>query len=532
MLFSRVCSRIPSVCWMALLFIITAYSLWQLQQPQPVVNVAVDGKPLQCVSYAPYYKPGTSPTLAGSFIERQQIEADLKALSLVTNCVRTYSVSQGLDYVPQAAQQLGMKVKLGAWISWTDADNQRELALAVKQANQFSDTVTTIIVGNEVLLRGEQPESQLRKYLQWARAHTQTPLTYAEVWEFWLKHPALEQDVDVVTVHILPYWEDLPVAIEQAVSHTTAVMDKLQFAFKKPLFIGETGWPSQGRQRFGAKPSVVNQARYVREFVQAAQARQWQYNIIEAVDQPWKRGLEGTVGGYWGIYDSDLQAKFPLQGGVAERHDGWWPVFAAGLLALLAGAWARKCRLGKSKQALWVLAGASLGMQGWLQVNDVLLAARDTREWLSLGGFVLLGWWLAYSHLRQLSGLAVSSTGLQSGLVLFALAILLTSASLCMDGRYRNFPIALTWLPLAINAMVVLVHLGQSSPVPMPQIPPASPILIGWVALLGIFATMLAVAVAMLEPGNRTAWAWVLCCAVASFILPAQYGLADQQSSA
>jgi glucan 1,3-beta-glucosidase len=24
---------------------------------------------------------------------------------------------------------------------------------------------------------------------------------------------------------------------------------------------------------------------------------------VEAFDQPWKRLLEGTVGGYWGVYD-------------------------------------------------------------------------------------------------------------------------------------------------------------------------------------------------------------------------------------
>lgn len=526
MLFARHLFRVPAVFWMIVVLIATGMGVWQLQQPYKIVNVDAKSLPVQCVSYAPYYKPGMNPTLIGSFVDPLQIEADLKALSAITSCVRTYSVSQGLDYVPKAAQKLGMKVKLGAWISWTDADNRAELALAVQKANEFNDTVTSIIVGNEVLLRGEQPESQLRQYLQWAKAHTNVPLTYAEVWEFWLKHPALEQDVDFVTVHILPYWEDLPVAIEQAVSHTTAVMDKLSFTFKKPLLIGETGWPSQGRQRFGAKPSVVNEARYIREFIQTAQARQWQYNIIEAVDQPWKRGLEGTVGGYWGVFDVAMQPKFPLQGGVAERQDGVLPYVIAATLALLAWAWATYRQLTIAQRMLFSLVAATVGLQGFLQVSDVYMSARNMTETLYLGGFVLLGWGIVALHLRLWVGWSLPKAWLQTWLTLFACALLLISASLSIDGRYRNFPIALTWLPLVISLISVMVQLQPQS-TSMSAIATSSSeasasIGIWLVAVMTIFATTLAFGVAMLEPGNASAWWWAACCGMATLVIPAQ----------
>jgi Cdc6-like AAA superfamily ATPase len=60
-------------------------------------------------------------------------------------------------------------------------------------------------------------------------------------WEFWNKHQETAQYVDFVTVHILPYWEDNPVAIDNAVNHASNIMNQLAGTFKKPILIGETG---------------------------------------------------------------------------------------------------------------------------------------------------------------------------------------------------------------------------------------------------------------------------------------------------
>ena len=82
------------------------------------------------------------------------------------------------------------------------------------------------------------------------------------------------------------------------------VRDRVQAAFPgKEIWIGEVGWPSAGRMREGALPSPVNQARFLSGVVTAAKQEGWKVNLIEAFDQPWKRLMEGTVGGYWGVYD-------------------------------------------------------------------------------------------------------------------------------------------------------------------------------------------------------------------------------------
>ena len=91
----------------------------------------------------------------------------------------------------------------------------------------------------------------------------------------------------------------------------------------KEILIGETGWPSQGRMREGALPSRANQARVVSEILDLAKREGFRVNLIEAYDQPWKRQLEGTVGGYWGLFDDAKRAvKYPP--GVAISNVPSW----------------------------------------------------------------------------------------------------------------------------------------------------------------------------------------------------------------
>lgn len=492
----------------------SVYYVWRLQQPQVMLEVDADALPLQCISYSPYYKPGMSPLVQGMFVDPLQIEQDLQALSKVTHCVRTYSVGQGMDYVPKAAKKLGMKVILGAWIGWLEDLNQAELKLAVQLANQYPETVRGIVVGNEVLLRGEQSEPKMHAYLQWVKANTKVSVTYADVWEFWLKHPTLEQEVDFVTVHILPYWEDKPVAIEQAVTHTASVMGHLGTVFTKPILIGETGWPSQGRQRFWAQPSAINQAKYIRGFLQAAKQNQWQYNMIEAVDQPWKRELEGTVGGYWGVLDTDLKPKFSLQGGMAERADGWKPYLAAlglGLLFIFYGFYRRSP---VSQLALLGLSGMLLGLHAYLQLEYVHMAARNSLELSMLAGLAVLGWALLALQLRQWMGLSIKACLEQTALKVLAAGFLLTSAALAVNGRYLDFPIILVCLPLAAITISLLIYRAE--------VGEAGTVNTGfWLlaALLGMAANC-AVAVAIMEPGNTMSWWWTAMCGLALLILP------------
>ena len=437
-------------CLNLLLLVLLGAWLWQQNQPLTLPEIKIPpAEKLQCVSYSPYYGKVQTPLVKDTRISTGQIDRDLALLSQHFQCVRIYSVSQGLDYVPEAASRLGLKVMLGAWIGWVKADNDKELKLATTLANRYPGTVTALIVGNEVLLRGEQTEAAMQDYLHTAKQATKVPVTYADVWEFWLKHKSLEKSVDFVTVHVLPYWEDDPQSIDHASQHTNAVMDELTASFSKPLFIGETGWPTQGRQRAGSVPSQLNQARYLREFIQLAQSKGWHYNLIEAIDQPWKRTLEGTVGGYWGLYSSDLKPKMQFSGNQTERHDGWLPLCWALLGALVFGGAARIQGERRSDALLAISSlGALIAMVAPLQLGYLLAASRDATEMSALGALLLAGWLVLSSiMLALMQQTAARLAMLSTGLLLLLIGAAVAGWLQFSDGRYRDFPLALYALP-------------------------------------------------------------------------------------
>lgn len=475
------------------------YWLNHLNQPVAIVAPKLGShNTLQCISYAPYYGKNQSPFVLGTHINPAQIDADLKKLAAISDCVRTYSVGQGMDYVPEAAQKIGLKVYLGAWVGWTNADNEAEIALAVKRANEYPNTIKALIIGNEVLLRQEQTPATLQRYLGYAKSHTKTPITYADVWEFWNKNKEMEPYVDFVTVHILPYWENDPVAVENAVQHASNIMAQLGTTFKKPILIGETGWPSIGRQRKESKPSLINQARYVREFLQTAHDKNWQYNIIEAVDQPWKRTLEGTVGGYWGLYDTDLKPKFSLSAPVSERHDGSTPIYFAiiGAMLLLAAALFKR---ENRPSALFVTAslGALAGLMSLLQYDYLIAACRDSLEWLALGGVAALGWLVVIHQPLYLASQSNLSTNIikiaQYGLII---AAIVSSYLIYTDGRYRDFPNLIFALPVVVLSMGLL--LANSMPKSVARVN----------YLLCALAFILALLCLLEEPSNYAAIIW------------------------
>jgi exo-beta-1,3-glucanase (GH17 family) len=496
-------------------FILLVAWFCQKNQAVDIVSPQLDiSQKLQCVSYAPYYGKGQSPFVKGTHISAEQIDADLKRLQTMTDCVRTYSVGQGLDYVPEAAHKLGMKVILGAWIGWTEADNHKEIVLATEKANAYPETVKAIIVGNEVLLRGEQTEQKIHTYLALAKSLTKTPLTYADVWEFWLKHQTLAQDVDFVTVHILPYWENNPVAVEDAVKHTTNIMAHLQTVFKKPILIGETGWPSVGRARNHSVPSLVNEARYIREFLQKAHEQHWQYNVIEAVDQPWKRILEGTVGGYWGVFDTQLNPKFSLSGAVRERNDGVlpWLLALAGASAFAGLGLVRKLKSSYMLLGLGAL-GATFALITYLQVEYLMVSCRDMTEWLALGGVAVLGSLLVLAEPYRLLWQQKKYLCLVSWATLGLLvAAVVTGWLIYMDGRYRNFPIVLFALPMLVLSATGLYALTVKT----------GKVFIGLMRTLSIVALVLAVLCVWGEPQTMTAYCWLalVCLAVFGVVKP------------
>ena len=187
--------------------------LWWWWPNRPVEIAGWTNAPLQSVSFAPY-RPGQSP-LTRTFPTPDQIEEDLRRLQGKVRAVRTYSAGENLEAVPQRAGKYGLKVWHGAWLNDNDKENLEQVNLLIDHANKYKDTVERVIVGNEVLLRKELTANQLRRYIRQVKQRVSQPVTYADVWEFWMRNPSLADEVDFITIHILPYWEDVPIGLDR-----------------------------------------------------------------------------------------------------------------------------------------------------------------------------------------------------------------------------------------------------------------------------------------------------------------------------
>ena len=333
---------------------------------------------LPSASYAPF-EPGHTVDVA---TDSEKVRSDLKKLSTVTRAVRLYTSTEGAELVPPIAAEFGMKVMVGAWIDKDGNRNNREIDAAINLARKNSNVIG-IVVGNETIFRGEQipmenlgpqtdvpldpaeatrilqeesqrlldaeaqPAEKRAEAVKWAIAENSVhrlikliqrvrksvngvPVTTGEIYSIWSEHPDLASNVDFIAAHVLPYWErySSAEAVDQAVNRYNTLRN--QFPGKR-VMIAEFGWPSAGYNLGNADPGSFQQASVLRNFVGRAEAIGMEYNIVEAIDQPWKY-FEGGVGPYWGILNAAREPKFSWTGPI-ENPDYW----KLATIALLVG---------------------------------------------------------------------------------------------------------------------------------------------------------------------------------------------------
>ncbi|HSR35736.1 MAG TPA: glycosyltransferase, partial [Desulfurivibrionaceae bacterium] len=189
--------------------------------------------------------------------------------------------------------------------------NDVEIERLIAIAKEHKSVIRRIIVGNEALLREDLTSDELSAYIAQVRAAVDIPVSTAEPWHVWFKHPEMVNHVDFIATHMLPYWEG--VHVNRAVDYVVDHVNLLKATFPdKEILIAEVGWPSNGRTRHFAQASEANEAIFLRRFLARAEKEKYSYYLMEAFDQPWKRVTEGSVGAYWGVYDVYRQPKFPF----------------------------------------------------------------------------------------------------------------------------------------------------------------------------------------------------------------------------
>ncbi|MCC7047649.1 MAG: hypothetical protein IT562_13130 [Alphaproteobacteria bacterium] len=528
--------------------VLANFALWHAANGPVAIAWPGGGEALQSVSFAPFRRD-QSPLL-NRYPSTAQIEEDLASLKGRTRGVRTYTATEGLDAVPRLAGKYGMKVTHGAWLSFDHQRNEVETKALIDQANASPDTIARVIVGNEVLLRGDLRPDQLAPLIRRVRQAIKQPVSYADVWEVWVRHPELAREVDYITVHFLPYWEDDPVDVAGSMGHILHIYGLVKQAFPdKPILIGEVGWPSAGRARERAVPGRAEQARFLAAFTALARDKGLDYNIVEAFDQPWKTAHEGTVGGNWGIVDAERQPKFALGQPVVERPSWQLEAGGAALLGVLATFFAARQRPGPAGQlALALLAQALASMlaigarAGVAQWHDKALLAGPAIQFGMQAALATLLFGEAAARLNAPPGPVTlrspGSTLAEPGdsrwrdwlmLVFTILALietwrlalridlpgvrewvnrlpdgLLSWLHVVLDGRFRDFPIPEFLVP-SLGLAAVLLTLAAFGR--RPALPPSA-----FPRLDGALAALLLAGAALLQIAerfdNREAMAW------------------------
>ncbi|MDU7524399.1 MAG: glycosyl transferase, partial [Roseomonas mucosa] len=198
---------------------------------------------------------------------------DLRRVAPMTDRIRTYAASNGLERIPDLAWQAGLdlRVTMGSWLDKRLDRNATEIRNLVQTAREARN-VDRVLVGNEAILRGDLTVPQLVGYIRQVKRQVRQPVSTAEPWHVWVDHPELGQAVDFITIHLLPYWEGLPVD------------DALRFSMEKYRQV---------------------KAMFLRKFFRIADRENLDYFVMEAFDQPWKASFEGRAAGYWGMMDLD-----------------------------------------------------------------------------------------------------------------------------------------------------------------------------------------------------------------------------------
>jgi len=228
--------------------------------------------------------------------------------------------------------------------------------------------------------------------------------------------------------------------------------------------------------REGALPSRANQARVIQEVLALSKRENFNVNIIEAFDQPWKRALEGTVGGHWGLFDAATRAPKFAGGQAVSNHPLWlWQGGGGILFALIVFGAALTVRTKDTPVSFWVAVSAnafvggaligwtienvpleSLGVGGWSRSLALTAVAVGTPVVLSVA-IMCSTPMPAFLRIFGPKEYRMQNPLAQSVGVILAITMLLAfviALGLVFDPRYRDFPFA----PLTAAIVPFLVH--------------------------------------------------------------------------
>lgn len=252
------------------------------------------------------YEDGQKP---GDIISEDQVRRRMAIIAPYTKWVRSFSCTEGNEFIPIIAREYGIQTLVGAWLGDDPEVNEREIEGLIKLANDgFVDIAA---VGNEVLYRKDLSEDELLEFIKKVRDEIPTtiPVGYVDAYyEFTIK-PRITEACDVILTNCYPFWEGTN--IEYSLAHMKSMYHQAKsVAQGKKIIITETGWPSQGESFKDSHPSRENAIKYFINSQLWSQEENIDIFYFSSFDESWKVGAEGEVGAYWGIWDKNEKQKY------------------------------------------------------------------------------------------------------------------------------------------------------------------------------------------------------------------------------
>jgi glucan 1,3-beta-glucosidase len=252
------------------------------------------------------YEDGQRP---GDIITEEQVRRRMKIIQPYTKWVRSFSCTDGNEFIPKIAREFGIKTLVGAWLGDDSEINEREIAGLIKLAKE--GCVDIAAVGNEVMYRKDLTEDELLDFMHQVKnaIPDNIPVGYVDAYYEFSARPRITEACDVILANCYPYWEGCN--IDYSLAHMKQMYSQAAHAGNgKKVIITETGWPSEGGGLRGALASHENTIKYFINSQVWSDKEDIEIFYFSSFDESWKVGAEGDVGAYWGLWDKNEKLKY------------------------------------------------------------------------------------------------------------------------------------------------------------------------------------------------------------------------------
>lgn len=291
------------------------------------------------------YSPFRTANRDSEVVTKSMIREDLQLLQGIgVGVIRLYDSSdevarQTLEVIEEDG--LSLQVQLGMYVNPNaESANQAEIARGIGLANDFSQTVAAVSVGNETMVYWSfvpQTSAAMATYLSQVRAAVTQPVTTNDNWAFFASaqngnspDPVLAV-IDFVSMHSYPLldtvynpnlwdWRQTSTPSSQrAAAMMDAALERIQFEYRAvrenlsrrgypnlPVVIGEAGWKAEPSGGEAQRASPINQKMYFDRLEAWKRSGSGPATIVhfQAFDEPWKNSDDK-----WGLFNVRREAR-------------------------------------------------------------------------------------------------------------------------------------------------------------------------------------------------------------------------------